>query len=172
MHYGRILALLGVVIGVIGLFIKKASSEGEAALAQLSQIPDSPFPADLNENTWSALKNDTAWAAIVFAVLLVVAIVVVFVPPMSQPMSNAIAGVATASGIIMLIIGLVAVNGAKADASTLQDGFAAVAAQGAIPKAFTVSIGYGWFMLALAGLLVAVGGVSSFEAETTDANSE
>ena len=165
MHYGRILALLGVVIGVIGLFIKKASSEGEAALAQLSQIPDSPFPADLNENTWSALYNDTAWAAIVFAILLVVAIVVVFLPPMSKAMSKAIAGVATAAGVLMLLVGIFATLGAQDDASTLQDGFAAVAAQGAIPKAFTVSIGYGWYMLAISGLLVAIGGIASLMAK-------
>ncbi len=36
MHYGRIVALVGVILGAAGLLIKKASSEGEAALAQLS----------------------------------------------------------------------------------------------------------------------------------------
>jgi hypothetical protein len=168
MHYGRILALVGVLIGAVGLFLKKASSEGEAALAQLSQAPDSPFPPDLNENTWSALKNDTAWAAIVFAILLVVALVVVFVPPMNQPMSKAVAGIATAAGVIMLLVGIFATLGAQDDASTLQDGFAQAAAAGALPKAFTVSIGLGWYMLAVAGLLVAIGGIASLMAKPAD----
>lgn len=161
MHYGRILALIGVIVGGIGLAIKKASSAGEEALALLSQAPDSGFPADLNENTWSALLDDTAWAAIVFAILLIVGLIVAFLPPMKEPMSKAVAGIATAAGVVMLLIGIFATLGAGDDASTLQDGFAQAAAAGAIPEAYTVSIGFGWYLLALSGILVALGGIAS-----------
>ena len=47
------------------------------------------------------------------------------------------------------------------DADTLEAGFAQAAAAGAIPEAYTVDIGWGWYLLVLAGILVAIGGVVS-----------
>ncbi len=166
MHYGRILALIGVVIGVVGLLLKKASSAGEAALAQLSQIPDAGFPADLNENTWSALKNDTIWAAFLFAILLLVVLVIAFLPAVTLAMPKASASLVAISGALMLVIGIFAISGASSDASTLQDGFKKVFDAGSIPEAFTVSIGLGWYLLALSGLLIALGGVASLMASS------
>ncbi len=165
MHYGRIVALVGVVVGAAGLFIKKASSEGEGALAQLSQLPDSPFPSDLVENTGSALYNDTAWAAIVFGIAAVIAIVVALMPPLGEPMKRLYGLTATVMGVVMLLIGIFATLGAMDDADTLTAGFAQAAAAGAIPVAFTVSIGFGWYLLALGGAIVAIGGVLSLMAK-------
>lgn len=161
MYYGRILALVGVVIGAIGLFLKKASSDGEAALAQLSQIPDSPFPADLAENTWSALYNDTAWAAISFVLILIIVVLTAVMPPIADPMKRLYALTATVMGVLMLLVGIFATLGAMDDADTLEAGFAGAAQQGAIPDAYTVSIGFGWYLLAIAGLFVIAGGVVS-----------
>jgi hypothetical protein len=49
--------------------------------------------------------------------------------------------------------------GAKDDADALVAGFNQLAEAGQIPVAFSVSIGFGWYMLIFAGALVAVGGV-------------
>ncbi|MFV1999230.1 MAG: hypothetical protein ACC654_02595 [Acidimicrobiia bacterium] len=164
MHYGRIVALVGVVIGAVGLLIKKASSDGEVALAQLSQAPDSAFPPDLAENTWTALYNDTAWAAVVLALAAVVTIIVALAPPFDEPMKRLFGLIATVMGVIMLLIGVFATLGAMDDADTLEAGFAQAAAAGVLPVAFAVSIGFGWYLLVLGGAIVAIGGVLSLMA--------
>ncbi|MCL1587674.1 MAG: hypothetical protein M3092_04580 [Actinomycetia bacterium] len=155
---GRILTVIGSVIAVVAMFIKKASSEGEVALAQLSQA-NPAFPADLDENTITALYNDTNWAAIVFGIAAIVAAVVAILPPIKDAMKRPYAITATVMGVIMLLVGIFATLGAMGDASDLQDAFNQAAAAGAIPIAFTVSIGYGWFILIFAGALVTIGGI-------------
>lgn len=161
MHYGRILAVLGVVVAAVGFLIKKASSAGEAALAQLSQIPDSPFPENLDENTWSALHNDTAAAAIVYAIAAVAVLVAALYPPLKDPMKRLIALSVTVLGVLLLVVGVLATLGAADDADTLQAGFAQAFAQGAVPEAYTVSIGWGWYLLIIGGVVAAIGGVVS-----------
>jgi len=166
MHMGRILTIIGSVIAVVAMFIKKASSEGEAALADLSQLPGeafpdgvNTFPSNLDENTITALYNDTNWAAIIFGVAALVAFVVAVLPPLKDAMKRPYAITATVMGVLMLLVGIFATLGAKSDASALQDGFNAFAEAGAIPIAFTVSIGYGWFIFIFAGALVTIGGI-------------
>ena len=160
MSMGRIITIIGSVLAVVSLFIQKASSGGEAALAQLSQA-DPRFPADLKENTFEALYNDTSWAAIVFGIAAVVALVLALLPPIKDAMKRPMAISATVMGVIMLLIGIFATKGAMDDASALEGAFNQAAEAGAIPIAFTVSIGYGWYILIFAGALVAVGGVMS-----------
>ena len=165
MHMGRIITIVGSVIAVVALFIQKASSEGEAALAALSQA-NPAFPADLNENTIEALYNDTSWAAILFGIAAIVAFVVAVLPPLKDPMKRPLAITATVMGVLMLLVGIFATLGAKSDASDLEAAFNQAAEAGAIPVAFTVSIGYGWYILIFAGALVAVGGVMSLMAKS------
>ena len=161
MYYGRILALLGVVAAVVGFLLQKASSAGEQAMAALNQANPDSFPPNLDENTWSALYNDTAWAAVVYAIATVAALVVVFTPPLKEPMKRLFGLTASALGVLMLIIGIFATMGAMDDADALEAGFAQAFSAGAIPEAYTVSIGWGWYLLILAGVLVAIGGVLS-----------
>ena len=158
MHMGRIVTIVGSVIAVVAMFIKKASSEGEVALAQLSQA-NPAFPADLDENTIEALYNDTAWAAIVFGIATVVAFAVAVMPPIKEPMKRALAITATAMGGIMVVVGIFATLGARDTANTLEGAFNQAAEAGAIPIAFTVSIGNGWYILIFAGVIVALGGI-------------
>lgn len=157
MHMGRILTIIGSVIAIAAMFIKKASSEGEAALAQLSQA-NPAFPADLDENTITALYNDTNWAAIAYGVAALVAFVVAVLPPLKDPMKRSLAITASIMGVWMFLIAVFATTGAMSDASDLEAAFNQAAQAGAIPIAFTVSIGYGWFILVFAGALVSIGG--------------
>ena len=123
MHYGRILAVVGVVLAAVGFLLQSASSAGEAALAQLSQLPDSPFP-DGFDNTGTALYNDTAWAAVVFAIAAVAALLVALIPPLDKPMARLYGLAAAVLGVLMLVIGVFATMGAMDDADTLEAGFA------------------------------------------------
>lgn len=167
MHFGRILAILGVVLAAIGLLLQSASSAGDAVLGQLSQMPDSSFPSGF-DNTWTALYNDTPAAAIVFGIAALGALAAAFVPPIREAMSRLIGLVVAGLGVLMLIIGIFATMGAFDDADTLEAGFAQVAAAGAIPEAYTVSVGYGWYLLILGGVLVAIGGVVSLIARPNE----
>jgi hypothetical protein len=169
MHMGRIITIVGAVIAVIAMFIQKASSEGEAALAALSQA-NPAFPADLDENTLVALYNDTNWAAIVFGIAAIAALVVAVMPPVKDTMKRSLAITATVMGVVMLLIGIFATLGAMDDASDLEAAFNQAAAAGAIPIAFTVSIGYGWYILVLAGLLVAIGGIMELSSKSETAS--
>jgi hypothetical protein len=177
MHMGRIITIIGSVIAVVAMLVKKASSEGEAALAQLSQIPGSEFPdgvngfpADLDENTIVALYNDTNWAAIVFGLAAIVAFVVAVLPPIKDAMKRPYAITATVMGAIMLLVGVFATSGAMDNASDLEAAFNAFAELGAIPVAFTVSIGYGWYILVFGGLLVAIGGIMELSSKSETAS--
>ena len=169
MNMGRIITIVGSVLAIVAVFIQKASSEGEAALAALSQA-NPAFPADLDENTIAALYNDTSWAAIVFGIAAIVAFVLAVLPPIKDAMKRPMAITATVMGAIMLLIGIFATKGAMDDASALEGAFNEAAAAGAIPVAFTVSIGYGWYILVFAGAVVAVGGIMGLMAKS-DANS-
>ena len=160
MHYGRILAVLGVVVAVVGFLLQKASSAGEAALAQLSQV-DPSFPANLDENTWSALYNDTSVAAIVYAIAAIGVLAAALFPPLGSPMKRLVGLSAAVLGVVMLVVGVFATLGASDDADTLEAGFAQAFAGGAIPEAYTVSIGWGWYLLIVGGVLAAIGGVVS-----------
>lgn len=159
MHYGRILALVGVVVGAIGFVLTSATSAGDAVLPALSQA-DPAFPSGF-DNTWTALYNDTAWAAIVFALAGLTSLAIAFIPPIDESMKRLYGLTATVLGILMLLIGIFATLGAGDRGDTLQAGFAQAAQAGLIPEAYTVSIGFGWYLWSIAGALVAIGGIVS-----------
>ncbi len=161
MHYGRIVILVGVIGSIVGFVLTSASSAGEEALVLLNQADPASWPSTISNTTWTALYNDTAWAAIVFALALVGSLIVAFTPPIGRPVNRLFGLSAAVLGILMLIIGVVATLGAANDAEALQNGFAQAAAAGAIPDAYSVSIGFGWYLLILGGALVAIGGVLS-----------
>jgi hypothetical protein len=69
-------------------------------------------------------------------------------------------------GAIMLLVGIFATLGAMDDADTLETAFNQAAEAGAIPVAFTVSIGYGWYVLIFAGAVVLVGGIIGLMAKS------
>lgn len=159
MHYSRILSIVGVLLAGWGFLVVSASSAGEAALPQLSQL-NPAFPSGF-DNTWTALYNDTAWAAVVYGIAAVAVLILAVLPPLREPMAKALSALAAVLGVAMLAIGVVATMGAMDDASDLEAGFAEAFGLGAIPEAFTVSISYGWWLLIAGGAVVAVASIIS-----------
>jgi len=166
MHFSRIIAILGVLIAGGGFFVMSASSDGEDALPGLNALNDA-FPTGF-DITWTALYDDTSWAAILYAVLAVVALVLALLPPLANPMARAVAWIAVLVGAVMTTIGVVATMGAMDDAEALEDGFSQAAALGAIPEAWSVDIGFGWYLLVAGGVVVAIGGLLSAFAKTSE----
>jgi uncharacterized protein YhhL (DUF1145 family) len=163
MHYGRIFAIVGVVFAAIGFLLQSASSSAESIMTSLNEATQGAIPVGF-DNTWTALYDDTAWAAVVFALAMLGALIVALVPPFDQPMSRLYGLVAATLGVLMLAIGIFAILGALDDADTLEAAFAQLFSAGQIPEAFSVTIGFGWYLLPLAGVLVAIGGVVSLTA--------
>lgn len=160
MHYGRILALVGVVLAIVGFLMQSASSAAADLMPTLNEATGGQIPVGF-DNTWTALYNDTAWAAVVFGLAMVGAAIVALIPPLPKPMARIYGLTAAVLGVLMLVIGVFATMGAMDDADTLEAAFNQLFQAGQLPEAFTVDIGFGWYLLPIAGVLVAIGGVVS-----------
>lgn len=159
MHYGRIIAIVGVIVSAVGLFLKSASSGAEAMLEQLNAA-EAAIPAGF-DNVWTSIYDDKAWAAILLAIVLIGIVVLSLMPPVRMALARSGGLFLTILGVVVIVIGGIATLDAMDKASNLQDAFAAMFAGGLIPEAFTVSIGLGWVLLIVGGGVAAIGGVLS-----------
>jgi len=154
MHISRIVALVGVVLGVIGLFMKALTTEGEGLLVQLSQA-DPNFPGGI-PTIWGGLAT---WAQVVAVIAIVVVVALVARPPITAPFDRIGAIVVSLIGVSLTAYAVVKWMDAGDRAEQLEAGFAQAAAATAIPEAFTVSTGIGFIVLMVGTVLVLVGGV-------------
>lgn len=158
-HYGRIVAIVGVVVSVVGLFLKSASSGAEVVMEQLNAAQDA-IPAGF-DNVWTAIYDDKSWAAILLAVVLVGIVVLSLMPPVRAALARSSGLFLTILGVVVIVIGGIATLDAMDSASNLQDAFGVLFEGGLIPEAYTVSIGIGWVLLLVGGGIAAVGGILS-----------
>lgn len=160
MHYGRITTLVGSVLAIIGLGLKSASASGPAEdlMPALSEATAGAIPVGFDRILIS-MWNDNLAGTGIFLICLVAVLGVSLVPDIKEAISRMNGLVVATLGIVMMIIGIIATLAALDDASALQDAFGQMAAGGQIPDAFTVSISFGWYLLALGGVLAAIGGV-------------
>ena len=157
MHYGRITTIVGAVLSIIGLGLYSATSDAEGLLPTLNAAnPDFPGGFD---RIFTAMWNDNAAGTAIFLIALVVVLGVSFVPNIKEALSRMNSLVVTVLGVVMVIVGAIATQGALDDASDLQDALGQAFAGGLIPEAYTVSITVGWYLLPIGGALAAVGGV-------------
>lgn len=157
MHLHRLIAIVGAVIGVMGLYFSGLTTDGEAALPALSQASDA-FPDGI-PTIWGGLAS---WAQIVLVILIVAVVVLAVRPPRSATYDKMGAGVTAAIGAALFAYAIVKYLDASDSATTLEGGFAQAAA-GGIPgiEAWTVAPGSGFFILMLGTILVlAAGGMS------------
>lgn len=160
MHTGRLFALAGVIIGVIGLVMKALRTGGESLLPNL-HAADPTFPASI-PTIWGGLDT---WAKIVLVVLLVVVVAFAFMGPLSRAMSKNASLTVAVIGTALLAYAVVKTIDAFDTADTLQGGMAQAAAGGLIPSAYTVSAGFGFFVLLVGAALVIAGGLSALRSE-------
>jgi hypothetical protein len=175
LHYTRIVALVGVVIVVIGLLLQSASSGAEA------EIPDAGGATFMDvtnaatggavpstfDSVWGAIYDESVPGGIVLVLALLVIVALAFVPPMQDTPNRMYSLVLTIVGVIVIIIAGIAMNKAMGDASDLQDAYAQMAAAGALPTAFGVSISAGWVLLLVGGGVSSIAGILGLMADTT-----
>jgi hypothetical protein len=155
MHTGRLFALTGVIIGIIGLFMKALRTAGEDLLPTLHQ-QSADFPDGI-PTIWGGLDT---WAKIVLVVLIVIVVVLAFMGVRKEAMNRTSSSITAVIGVALLAYTLVKMFDAFDSADTLQAGFGQLAAGGAIPAAYTVSAGIGFFVLLVGTVLVIAGGLS------------
>ena len=162
MHLHRLMALAGVIIGVIGLFMKGLDTDGEAALPALSQASDS-FPDGI-PTIWGGLDT---WAQILLVILIIVVVGLALMPPRDESYGRNFAIETAVIGVVLLAYAVVKYNDANDSADTLEAGFAQAAGAG-IPgvQAWSVAPGVGFFVLILGTVVVALAGLLSILARS------
>ncbi|GBE21750.1 hypothetical protein BMS3Bbin01_01102 [bacterium BMS3Bbin01] len=156
MHTGRLLALAGVIVGIIGLFLKALTSAGEGLLPALHQA-DPSFP-DGFPTIWGGLAT---WAQIVLVILIVVVVALALLGVRSAAMSRSSSLVTAVIGVALLAYAIIKYLDALDSADAIQAGMAKAAAGGMIPaEAYTVSAGIGFFILIIGTVLMIAGGLS------------
>lgn len=154
MHVSRILAVVGSVIGIVGLFFKSINSAGEDLLPTLSQAsPD--FPDGL-PTIWGGLD---AWAQVVLVILIIVVLGLSLRPVLSEPFDRNSGLAVTAIGIVLAAYAVIKWTDAADSADTLQAGFGQAFQGGLIPQAFEASPSSGFIVLVAGTLIVAIGGL-------------
>ena len=99
------------------------------------------------------------WAQVVVVIAIIVVVVFAFMPPLNLVENVPFALTTTLIGVALLIYAMIKFFEARDDASLLEDALAQAAAAGAIPAAFTVSVGWGFYVLIAGTAMVAIGGL-------------
>jgi len=155
MHRNRLFVLAGVVIGVIGLFMKSLTTDGEELLPTLHQA-DAGFPDGI-PTIWGGLD---AWAQVVLVILIAVLLFLALRPVLSNGLDRMSSMITAVIGVALLAYALVKFIDAGDKASNLAGAFGQAAAGGAIPAAFEVARGIGFLVLIVGTVLVIYGGAA------------
>jgi hypothetical protein len=151
------MALAGVIIGVIGLFMKSLTTDGEELLPTLNAAnPDFP---DGIPTIWGGLDT---WAQWVLVVLIIVVVVLCLRPVLSEALDRTSSMIVAVIGVALLAYAIVKWMDAGDKADTLQAAFAQAAGAGAVPAAFEVARGVGFLVLIVGTVLVVFGGAMGF----------
>ncbi len=161
MHLHRLMALTGVIIGIIGLFFTGLSTDGESAMETISGIfaqQDIEF-ADGIPTIWGGLET---WAQVVLVILIIVTVGLAFMGSRAEKYDRNSAMITAVNGVALLAYAIYKYIDAGNKADDLEVGFAG-AVQAGIPnvQAWTVSPSIGFFVLMLGTVIVALAGVLS-----------
>ncbi len=157
MHTNRLLALAGVIIGVIGLFMTSLTTDGEALLPDLN-AGNPAFPDGI-PTIWGGLAT---WAQIVLVILIIVVVFLAVRPDLAKSFDRNSAMIVAVIGVALLGYAVVKFMDAGDKAETLAGAFGLAAGGGAIPAAFEVSRGIGFVVLMVGTALVIFGGAMGF----------
>ncbi len=157
MHLHRLLALGGVAIGVLGLFFKSLSTEGEGALPALNRQAES-LPGSI-PTIWGALEP---WGRVALVGLIAIVIWIAVRPYVELTFSRSFAFVIAGCGVVLFAYAVIKFLDAVDSARMLEAAFQqAVGAGVAGVSAWSVSPSIGFFVLSIGTVAVALGGVLS-----------
>lgn len=157
MHRNRLIALAGVVIGIIGLFMKSLITDGESAMPTLNEI--NPDFADGIPTIWGGLDT---WAQVVLVILIIVVVVIAVRPDIARGLDRNSSMIVAVIGVALLAYAIIKWMDAGDKADELILGFAGMAEAGAPVEAFDVSRGLGFLVLIVGTVLVTFAGAMGF----------
>lgn len=155
MHFSRLMALAGVIIGVIGLFMKSlTTSTADGAPAEVVGGIDG-F-ADIVPTIWGGLDTWAQWVLVIF---IIVVVVLAVRPVVSNALNRNDSMIVGAIGIALLVYAIIKWidAGDKADEAS-----AGLAANGIPPELFSIGPGLGFVILVVGTVLVTFAGASGF----------
>ncbi|MGA9595086.1 MAG: hypothetical protein WBV06_02945 [Acidimicrobiia bacterium] len=156
-HFRRLMALAGVVIGIIGLFMKSLITDGESEMETLAQIAHdggSHFPKGI-PTIWGGLA---AWAQVLLVIFIILIVFLCLRPDIAKGFNQMDSMIIGVIGVALLAYAVYKFVDAGDAANSLAAGFAAMASQGAPTSAHDVSRGVGFFVLILGTVLIAAAG--------------
>ncbi len=157
MHFSRLMALAGVVVGIIGLFMKSLVTDGEELLPNLAAAsPDFP---DGIPTIWGGLD---LWAQWMVVIVIIVVVGLSVRPVVSAVFSRVDAMIVGVLGVALTAYAVYKWVDAGDKADTLQGAFGQANAAELIPAAFEVTRGVGFLVLIVGTVLVTAAGALSF----------
>ena len=155
MHLSRLMALAGVIIGIIGLFMTSlTTSTADGAPAEVVGGVDgaaSQFPT-----IWGGLDTWAQWVLVIF---IIVVVVLAVRPVVSAALSRTDSMIVGGIGLVLLVYAIIK----WIDAGDKADGVTAQLAAGGIPEAlFSVGPGLGFLVLIVGTVLVTFAGATGF----------
>ena len=163
MHWNRLMALTGVIIGIMGLSMEGLTTAGEPFMADLSKAI-AGFPDGI-PTIWG---GSASWAQPVVALLFIAVVVFALRPDRAAAMDRNSTMTVAVIGVALLAYAVYKMIDAGTDADNLAAAFTGVASQGGLPAAFPVDIGFGFLVLIVGAVLVTFGGAIGFMESTDD----
>jgi hypothetical protein len=160
MHNSRLFALVGTGIGIMGLFLKALTTEGEGLLHTLSQT-SAGFPDGI-PTIWGGLAT---WAQVMLVIFIAAVVVLALRPVHEEPFDRTSGGAVAVIGLAMLGYALSEWIDAGDKAESLQAGFLQAAQADVIPTAHTVATSTGFIILLVGTVLVVFGGALGFRTD-------
>ena len=155
MHRNRLMALAGVIIGIIGLFMKSLTTSTADGVPAEVAGGVSGF-ADIVPTIWGGLDT---WAQWVLVILIIVVVVLAVRPDMAQPLSRNDSSIVGAIGLVLLVYAIIK----WMDASDKADLASAGLVDGGIPaELFSIGPGIGFIVLIIGTVLVTFAGAMGF----------
>lgn len=155
MHFRRLMALAGVIIGIIGLFMKSlTTSVADGVPAEVSGGVDG-F-ADIVPTIWGGLDTWAQWVLVIF---IVVVVVLAVRPDMARALSRYDSMIVGGIGIVLLVYAIIKWMdaGDKAEEAT-----AGLVGGGIPAELFSIDRGVGFLILIVGTVLVTFAGAMGF----------
>lgn len=155
MHFSRLMALAGVIIGIIGLFMKSLTTSTADGVPPEVEGGVGGF-SDIVPTIWGGLDTWAQWVLVIF---IIVVVVLAVRPVVSQALNRNDSMIVGGIGVVLLVYAIIKWMdaGDKADEAT-----AGLAANGIPPELFSIDPGLGFLVLIVGTVLVTFAGASGF----------
>ncbi len=150
-HLNRLMALVGVLIGIIGLFMKSLVTDAEGPAVETVDGVAKSIPT-----IWGGLDT---WAQIVLVILIIVVIFLSLRPDMAKALNRNDSMIVSGIGVVLLVYAIIK----WMDAGDKADGLVARLADGGLPtELFSINRGMGFIVLIIGTVLVTFAGAMGF----------